>query len=233
MDVTLIQQRAIVIRERIRRACERVGRNPEEVTLVAVSKTFPESLIVAAHAAGLRHFGENKAQEFAQKVDAINAAVDGNITWHFIGHIQRNKVKLVAGRAHLIHGVDSLRLARSLQDYAERHDLKLHCLVQVNVSGESSKFGLDPSSLTEFLVQVRSFDRISVDGLMTLATPAADDARLRTDFRRLRDCLDGGRSVIKSLRYLSMGMSGDFEIAVEEGATHVRLGSMLFGQRDR
>jgi len=232
MDVDLIRKRAERARERIRLACERVGRDPAEVTLVAVSKTFSEPVILAGHEAGLRHFGENKAQEFESKFEAIDPVLGDVITWHFIGHLQRNKVKLVAGRAHLIHGVDSLRLARALQDFAENEDLALRCLIQVNVSGEVSKFGLEPESLTDLLKQARAFDRISFEGLMTLASPTDDEQRLREEFGRLRACLPPARELIESMSCLSMGMSGDFEIAVEEGATHVRLGSVLFGPRE-
>jgi len=232
MDADLIGRRAEQVRERIRLACRRAGRDPDEITLVAVSKTFPEQVVLAAHEAGLRHFGENRAQDFATKFEAIDPLLGNDLTWHFIGHLQRNKVKLVAGRAHLIHSVDSLRLARALQDFAESEDLQLKCLLQVNVSGETSKYGLEPASLTDFLTEARAFDRISYEGMMTLASPTEDVRRLREEFTRLRTCLERGRELVESLALLSMGMSNDFEIAVEEGATHVRLGSVLFGPRE-
>jgi pyridoxal phosphate enzyme (YggS family) len=231
MEPTLIERRLENVQARIRSACERVGRNPDEVTLVAVTKTFPEDTILAAHRAGLRHFGENKAQEFDQKFEALNPKIGDEVTWHFIGHLQRNKVKLVAGRAHLIHGVDSPRLARALQRYAENEDLQLQCFIQLNVSGEESKFGIEPEALPEMLQEVRSLDRITFKGLMTLASPTSDEGRLRSEFKRMRAALDESRNSLESMTYLSMGMTGDFEIAVEEGATHVRIGSAIFGPR--
>jgi PLP dependent protein len=232
MDAEQIRRRVDQVRQRIRLACERVGRDPDGVTLVAVTKTFPEAVILSAADAGLRHIGENKPQEFARKFEAVAPVLGERLSWHFIGHLQRNKVKLVAGRAHLVHGVDSLRLAQTLNDFAEREDLLLHCLIQVNVSGEESKFGLEPSTLNRFLAEAGALERIAFDGLMTLASPTGDTIRIRKEFRLLRECLSEGRQTVDSLRYLSMGMSGDYEIAVEEGATHVRLGSALFGPRE-
>jgi len=232
MDVQSIRQRVDAVRESIRLACERVGRDRSEVTLVAVTKTFPPEIVSAGYDAGLRDFGENKAQEFADKFDAVGTAPGRDLRWHFIGHLQRNKIKLVAGRARMIHGVDSLRLARALQNFAERDDTAFTCLIQVNVSGEASKFGLEPGSLRDFLAEARAFDRIRFRGLMTLASPTSDVDRLRYEFRLLKQYLSDGRNTIDTLVYLSMGMSSDFEIAVEEGATHVRIGSALFGERD-
>ncbi len=226
-----IEKRSDSVLSRISGACARVGRDPAEVTLIAVSKTFPEHAIREASKVGLRHFGENKAQEFAAKYDALRDELGPEVTWHFIGHLQRNKIKLVAGRADYLHGVDSLRLATALQDFAEREDLRLKCFIQVNVSGEDSKFGLPPEMLTEFVAQAKVLDRITFCGLMTLATPTSDSDRLRKEFRRLRKLRDETKNVIKTISYLSMGMTSDYEIAVEEGATHVRIGSALFGQR--
>lgn len=231
MVAASIGQRIDRIRDRIRLACERSGRDPSAVTLIAVSKTFPVETVLEAHAAGLNDFGENKAQEFAAKHEYVEARRPGEITWHFVGHLQRNKVKLVAGRAHLIHSLDSPRLARSLQDFAEANDAELECLVQVNVSGEESKFGLDPDRLQPFLAEVREFDRLRLKGLMTLASPVEDDARLRREFVTLRRLNEIAGNTIDSMRYLSMGMSADYELAVEEGATHLRVGTSLFGPR--
>jgi hypothetical protein len=232
MDVQLIRQRVDAVRENIRLACERAGRHEREVTLVAVTKTFRPEIVRAGYDAGLRDFGENKAQEFVDKLDAVGDVPGRDLRWHFIGHLQRNKIKLVAGRTEMIHGVDSLRLARALQDFGERDDIAFTCLIQVNVSGEASKFGLDPGALRDFLAEARAFDRIRFQGLMTLASPTADEARLRHEFRFLKQCLLDSRNTIDTMNYLSMGMTSDFAIAVEEGATHVRIGSALFGERN-
>lgn len=232
MDIAGIGKRIEEVRGRIRRACERAGRDPNEVTLVAVTKTFPAEAVSAAHDADVKDFGENKAQEFVEKFEAVDPATNQELRWHFIGHLQRNKIKLVVGRAHVIHGIDSVRLARALQDHAEKEDLLLKCLIQVNVSGEESKFGLDPEALAPILREVRGMDRIAWSGLMTLASPTDDEDRLRREFRLLKRCLIEARDIVDSMEHLSMGMSSDFEIAIEEGATHVRLGSVIFGDRD-
>jgi len=217
------------ITDRIEGACRRAGRAVDEVTLVAVSKTFPPESILEAIEAGLTHFGESKAQEFAEKVDAITV---GHLNWHFVGHLQRNKAKLVVGRSDLFHALDSLRLARAIQAVAERADVIVECLAQVNVSGEASKFGVEPGELSFLLDEVSGLDRIRIRGLMTLASETDNSEEVKGQFELLSKCRDeavaNGHSLVSNL---SMGMSGDFEVAIEAGATHVRVGSGIFGPR--
>ena len=231
MDANSVESRYSSVRQRVDAACQRVQRDKDEVTLIAVTKTFPFEVLRSAYETGIRDFGENKAQEFSEKYDAFQSVPSADLNWHFIGHLQRNKVRSVVGKATLIHGLDSVRLARAIQNHADSNDLLVRCLVQVNVSGEESKFGLAPDQVTSLLREVRPFDRVSIMGLMTLAAPVDDTDKLRHQFRTLADCRDIGKDITPSVSYLSMGMSGDFEIAIEEGATHVRVGSAIFGAR--
>jgi pyridoxal phosphate enzyme (YggS family) len=218
------------VRDRIEQAAARSGREADEVVLVAISKTFPESAIREAAVSGITDFGENKAQEFEQKAEELDDLE--SIIWHFVGHLQRNKAQVVVGRTQLIHSLDSARLARRIQTLADRIDWQADCLIQVNVSDEDTKFGIAPSDLPGLVETIRPLDKIRVRGLMTLASPTEDEAVLRREFGALREL--GSRLSglgIEGAPILSMGMSGDFEIAIEEGATHVRIGSAIFGPR--
>lgn len=233
-EVQAIADRYEGIRARIAAACARAGRRAEEVTVVAVSKTFPLPLLDAAYDAGLRHFGENKVQEFVEKATARpGLSAGGDRHWHFIGHLQRNKAKEVVAHADQFHALDSLRLAQELEKRAGAAGRVLPCLVQVNVSGEESKFGLGPAAVTAFLGEMAAFPHLAVRGLMTLAAPADDPETVRPQFRLLRTLFDRYATTVpgEPMTVLSMGMSDDFEVAVEEGATHVRIGSALFGDR--
>ena len=246
---TRIADRADAVRSRIAAACARAGRSPDAVTLVAVTKTFPLPVVEAAVAAGLRDFGENRVQELAAKAEALPGEhAGGGVRWHLIGHLQRNKAKEALRHADAFHALDSLRLAETLERRAAQAGRVLPCLVQVNVSGEGTKEGVDPEEAHAllgrmgyhgdlkdhaFLSAVASSAHLRIDGLMTLAAPAATEAELETvvrpqfrQLRRLAETAPGG-----ALPVVSMGMSGDYEVAVEEGATHVRLGSALFGPR--
>jgi len=210
------------VRESISSACQRSGRNEEEVTLIAVTKTWPLEVIQAASEVGLTDFGENKVQELTSKAPLFPKKI-----WHMIGHLQRNKARQVVAHAHTFHALDSLRLARALNRLSAEAERVLPCFLQVNVSGEASKFGLDPEEVGLFLTEMDPFSSIQIVGLMTLASP--DLHKVRGEFQLLRRI----RSQHKQLSGtgLSMGMSGDFEIAIEEGATHIRVGSALFGPR--
>ncbi|NNE69563.1 MAG: YggS family pyridoxal phosphate-dependent enzyme [Rhodothermales bacterium] len=227
----MLSERLEAISGRMDAACAKAGRAPESVKLVGVSKTFPLERLKDAAAAGLTVFGENKAQELASKCTEWADPPKG-IEWHFIGHLQRNKASLVAAHANVFHALDSVRLARALQRQCEQADRTLTCFLQVNVSGEESKFGVDPSEVGAMLAQVAEFDRLDVRGLMTLAAPTPDPEDVRPQFARLRELARhhdaSGRFPLEAL---SMGMSGDFEVAIEEGATHVRIGSAIFGSR--
>lgn len=218
------------VRERIAAAAQRSGRDPGAVTLVAVTKTRPIETIRAALASGLRELGENRVQELVAKSDAVpGAAMGGEVRWHVIGSLQRNKAAEVAARADLFHALDSDRLALELDKQARKAGRVLPCLVQVNISGEDSKHGVAWSDLDRAVGTWSAHEHLDVVGLMGMAAPAAPDEReavVRPVFARLREAKER-----LELPLLSIGMSGDFEIGVEEGATHVRVGSALFGPR--
>ncbi len=226
-----IAQNLAVIRQRVDNACQRSGRHAGDVRLVGVSKTFPLATLQTAADAGLRVFGENKAQELASKRSEWQGA-PADIEWHFIGHLQRNKSRLVAEHADVFHALDSARLAKALDTHCGEIGRRLVCFLQVNVSGEDSKFGVPPSALGDLLEAVSGLEHLEVTGLMTLAAPVSDPEDVRPQFALLRDlALRHSAEGRHRLDHLSMGMSGDFEIAVEEGATHVRVGSAIFGNR--
>ncbi len=210
------------MQEKIAGACRRAGRREEKITLIAVTKTWPSEVVAAALQAGLTDFGENKVQELVAKAPLFPAQ-----NWHMIGHLQRNKARQVVAHAKEFHALDSIRLARALNRHAEEAGRILPCFIQVNVSGEASKFGLDAARVPELAAQLGEYESIQPVGLMTLASP--DLRKVREEFRLLRSI----RSKYAHLTGagLSMGMSGDYEIAIEEGATHVRVGSALFGSR--
>jgi len=227
------KKRLAIIKERIGEAAIRSGRDLADVTLIAVSKTFPSSAVSEMASLGQVHFGENKIQELVQKTDELgDGSSDHPIDWHFIGHLQRNKAKDLIGRTSLFHGLDSLRLANALQPRLEMRDSTLNCLVQVNVSGEASKFGVEPSQLDSFMDGLSGVARLKIVGLMTLASPVENPEDARGEFAEMKRLAEGvaDRFQTGSL-VLSMGMSADFEVAIEEGATHVRIGSALFGVR--
>ena len=221
-----------IVRARIAAACARVGRHPDSVRLLPVSKTKPESIIRLCHAAGAREFGENKPQEAYTKWQALSDLPD--IRWSVIGHLQTNKAKRVATCAAEFQALDSLRVAEALERHLQALGRGLDVFVQVNTSDEASKFGLPPDEVEGFLRALTAYPALRVRGLMTLAILSGEAApvrrcfvRLRTLRDRLRDTLPAGVRVDE----LSMGMSGDYEIAIEEGATVVRVGQALFGAR--
>lgn len=232
LEMTL-DERLASIRQQIDNAAARSGRKADDVTLIAVSKTFPTSDISAASQAGQIHFGENKVQELISKVDELGqGTAEHPIVWHHIGHLQRNKAKDIVGRVGLFHALDSERLAQSLQARLATENTVMECLVQVNVSGEDSKFGINPDDLDRFMDAISTFDRVLITGLMTLAAPVENAEDARPELELLRHL---GESVsdrmVGGFCRLSMGMSSDFEVAIEEGATHVRIGSAIFGSR--
>jgi len=214
------------VRERIEAACRRAGRSREEVTVVGVSKGFPVEAVVAAYEAGLSDVGENRVQEASAKVAAA-AAQGARPRWHLVGHLQRNKVKTALGLFDIIHSVDSLRLAEMIsREAGAGARAPVSVLLEVNVAGEESKFGLKPDEVASTLARVRALPNVDVQGLMTVAPLATDAEEVRPVFRRLRELSES-----LGLRHLSMGMSDDFEVAVEEGATLVRIGRAIFGPR--
>lgn len=212
-----------MVQKEITEAARRVGRNPEAIRLIAVTKTVGADEVKRAVALGLKDFGENRVQEAAAKVERFS-----HVNWHFIGHLQSNKVKNVLPFYMMIHSLDRISLAEELQKQALRLDINVNVLVQVNVSGEQSKFGLAPARLPAFLMKLYAFNRLMVKGLMTMAPFVEDPEEARPYFTRLRLLRDQNATPERGLKELSMGMTNDYIVAVEEGATMVRIGSALF-----
>ena len=235
IDADAIAGRIDEIRDRIVRASTRAGRSADEITLVGVTKTYPIEVVRAARRAGLRHFGENRVQDLVAKAEALpGKLLGGDVEWHMIGHLQRNKARDVVEHADWFQALDSPRLARELDKRARRADRVVPCLVQVNISGEDSKYGIKPEEVHAFLDRAAGFEYLRIEGLMGMATHVDDPNDARPEFRRLRQLFDGYRSGsggAPAMSKLSMGMSNDFEVAIEEGATHVRIGSAIFGPR--
>lgn len=222
-----------MLRERIVRCCERIGRDPGDVTLVAVAKTFPAELVREVVRAGVADIGENYVQELQQKRAALG---DESIRWHFIGHLQSNKARIVAPFAHLIHAVDSVSLARELDTRARDAGRILEVLVEVNTTGEGSKFGVRPDNAEALVRSMQPFRNLRIAGLMTIGPFLPDPEGSRPMFQLLRTLRDSIAAVHQdnaTLRHLSMGMTGDFEVAIEEGATIIRVGTAIFGSRLR
>lgn len=220
------------VQERIAAACRRAGRDPASVRLLPVSKTVPEERIRLAYAAGCRALGENKVQEAGRKWEAMAELAD--LQWSVIGHLQTNKARLVARFAAEFQALDSLRVADALERRLQAEGRMLDVFVQVNTSDEASKFGLAPDQVAAFLAQLPAFPSLRVRGLMTLAVFSGEIERVRACFVRLRELRDHLREQLPpgiSLDELSMGMSGDYEVAIEEGATVVRVGQAIFGAR--
>lgn len=227
----MITDRYDEVKARIEAACARAGRNPEDVTLVAVSKTKPEEDIQALYDYGVRDFGENYIQELRTKHDDLPK----DIRWHMIGHLQRNKVKYIADYVTMIHAVDTLPLAETIEKEGVRFDRIIPVLIEVNVAGEESKFGVTPENCVSFAEQFAGFPHIRLEGLMTSAPFVENPEDNRPVFRKLRQlAVDINKKIIDNvdMRVLSMGMTNDFEVAVEEGATMVRVGTAIFGARD-
>ena len=227
----MVKENLAEVEKKVLAACERAGRDPKEVTLIAVSKTKPIEMIEEAIEYGKKEFGENKAQEMKQKYEALPK----DIIWHFIGHLQTNKVKYVVGRASLIHSVDSLHLAEAIEKESAKKDLVTDILVEVNVAGEKSKFGLNTDETEELVRNIAKLPHIRIRGLMTIAPYVDDPEENRHIFRSLKELsVDIQSKNIDNvlMDILSMGMTNDYEVAIEEGATHVRVGTGIFGERD-
>ncbi|MBO6829617.1 YggS family pyridoxal phosphate-dependent enzyme [Allomuricauda sp.] len=203
---------------------------PEGVTLVAVSKTKPNEDILEAYEAGQRIFGENKVQEMVQKWEDLPK----DIEWHMIGHVQRNKVKYMAEFVSLIHGVDSPRLLKEINKQAKKHDRVIPCLLQIHIAEEDTKFGLDEKELNLLVNsdEFKAMEHIKIVGLMGMATFTEDMNQVRREFAQLKSLYDDLRTKLTDINILSMGMSGDYTVAIEEGSTMVRIGSSIFGARN-
>lgn len=219
-----------VVQRRIAQACGRVGRNPAEVQLVAVSKGHPPEAVVEAAELGLTLFGENKVQEGKAKISRC----PGRLHWHMIGHLQSNKARDAVHFFEMIQSVDSLALAEEINKWADRAAKTMPILLEVNVAGESSKFGYPPDRLLAEFERINALPKIEIHGLMTIAPWTPEPEKVRPVFRRLRELKSECEGILGApLQHLSMGMSGDLEVAVEEGATMVRIGSALFGARPK
>jgi pyridoxal phosphate enzyme (YggS family) len=232
------------VRERMAEAALRTGRDPAEITLVAVAKTFPAESIIAAYQSGVRHFGENRVEEGITKIPAVHAIISGpRPTWHMVGHVQSRKAGAVVAQFDYIHSVDRPKIARRLSRFAQDAGQTLPALLECNVSGEETKFGFDlqgweqdGARLEAFLAtieEILALPGLSVQGLMTMAPLAANPETVRPVFTSLRALLDALRDRFPAhdWRHLSMGMTDDFEVAIEEGATMVRVGRAIFGSR--
>ena len=201
---------------------------PAEVTLVAVSKTKPNSAIMEAYDAGQRVFGENKVQDLAAKAEVLPK----DIQWHMIGHLQSNKVKYIAPFVALIHGIDSLKLLKEVNKRAEKHNRVIDCLLQIHISEEATKFGLNEAEAIEVLKAAEELNNVSVTGLMGMATNTADKSIVSKEFTDLKQLFTILQTSNSKLQIISMGMSGDYPLAIEEGSTMVRVGSAIFGERN-
>ena len=222
-----IKENLLEIRQKIDAACERTGRNPEDVTILAVTKTIDADRINEAVSLGLHDLGENRVQELLSKYEDVK----GDVRWHIIGHLQSNKVKYIADKVCMIHSVESLSLAREIERQCAKIDKIMDILVEVNVSGEQSKSGITPDEAEDFIREVSKFEHIRVKGLMTMAPFDAKDEELHQIFSNLyKISVDISSKKLDNviMECLSMGMTGDYEIAVEENSTIVRIGTGLF-----
>lgn len=226
----MIEENIKQVENNIAEACERAGRDRSEVTLICVSKTKPASMVEEAYKNGQRNFGENKVQEINDKYPVL----PDDIKWHLIGHLQRNKVKYIINKVHLIHSVDSIRLAEQIQHEAEKSDKVMDILVQVNVANEDTKFGLQVSETEDVVREIAKMPNVHICGLMTIAPFTDNPETNRVFFRNLKQLsVDIKSKNIDnvSMDCLSMGMTGDYQVAIEEGATLVRVGTGIFGER--
>ncbi|MFR2712259.1 MAG: YggS family pyridoxal phosphate-dependent enzyme [Frisingicoccus sp.] len=226
----MIKENVAEVEARIQAACERAGRRREEVTLIAVSKTKPVSDIYEVMETGIKDYGENKVQEMCDKMEVIRQPLN----WHMIGHLQRNKVKYIVDKAALIHSVDSLRLAQQISQEAQKKGVESDILIEVNVAEEESKFGLSTEEVIQMVEEISKLPSVTIKGLMTVAPFTDNPEEYRPYFRNLKQlAVDIAEKNIDNvtMSVLSMGMTGDYEVAIEEGATMVRVGTGIFGAR--
>lgn len=227
----MIKENIDIVKSKIEAACKRSGRNSGDVTLIAVSKTKPVSDIEQAYETGTRDFGENKVQELDEKFPVLPK----DIKWHLIGHLQRNKVKYIVDKVELIHSVDSVRLAEQIEHEAAKKNITVKILVQVNVANEDTKFGLQSEDTIDIIKQISCLSHVHIKGLMTIAPFTDNPENNRGYFKKLKELSDEINALHLDnveMTELSMGMTGDYEVAVEEGATLVRVGTGIFGNRN-
>ncbi len=225
-----IRQNIIDIKQEIAEICERANRNPDDILLLGVTKTVEPQRINEAIAEGITDIGENRVQEILNKYESVDP-----VHWHLIGHLQTNKVKYIVDKVKMIHSLDSIRLAEEINKRAKQHQVLMDVLVQINVAKEDTKFGLYVDELDDFIKKVQEFENINIKGLMTIAPFEENPEKVRPYFRTLKSIFE--RIKAKKLervdmQYLSMGMSNDFKIAIEEGANIIRIGTAIFGKRN-
>lgn len=227
----MIRKNLETVEKNIQMACEKAGRDRKDVTLIAVSKTKPVSDIREAMDCGITVFGENKVQEIRDKTEEIKEPLD----WHMIGHLQVNKVKFLPGKVCMIHSVDNIKLADEIEKQAAKHDIVMDVLVEVNMAGEDTKFGLTPEQTADFVKEISKNSHLNIRGLMTIAPFTDDPESNRVYFKGLRELKDSINAMNipnVNMDTLSMGMTGDYQVAIEEGATFVRVGTGIFGERN-
>lgn len=227
----MLKENLSVVEENIKKACEKAGRDRNEVTLIAVSKTKPVEMLKEVYDTGIRNFGENKVQEMCEKMDVLPK----DIKWHMIGHLQRNKVKYIAGRTELIHSVDTYRLAEEINIQAKKKNIIIPILVEVNIAGEESKFGTSAEDAMLLVEDISKLENVRIKGLMTIAPYVEDAEENRPYFRKIKQlAVDIANKNIDNvfMEILSMGMTGDYMVAIEEGSTMVRVGTGIFGARN-
>lgn len=226
-----IKENLANVRKNIEESCKKVGRDVSEVTLITVSKTKPLSDLRIAYEEGSRDFGENKVQELVSKIDEMPS----DVKWHLIGHLQRNKVKYIAGKVAMIHSVDSYRLAEEINVQAKKNSCVIPILIEISIAGEDTKFGIKPEEAEELIREISELENVKVSGLMTIAPNVANPEENRAYFKAMKDLfVDISSKNIDNveMKVLSMGMTNDYTVAVEEGATMIRVGTGIFGARD-
>lgn len=227
----MLKENLTKVEENIQKACDKAGRKRSEVTLIAVSKTKPVEMLQEIYNEGIREFGENKVQEMCEKMELMPQ----DIKWNMIGHLQTNKVKYIIGKTSLIHSVDSLKLAEEIQKQAVKHDVTADILIEVNIANEESKFGISKDETIQMVRDIAKLDHLKIKGLMTIAPFVENPEDNRLYFREIKQLsVDINNQNIDnvSMDVLSMGMTGDYMVAIEEGATMVRVGTGIFGERN-
>lgn len=229
--MSVIENNMDFIKNNIEEACSKVNRNPEEINLIAVTKTIDTEKINTALRMGIRNIGENKVQEIVEKYDKI----EYNPSWHLIGHLQTNKVKYIIDKVDMIHSVDSIKLAKEIDKRAKKANKVMDVLIQVNIADEDTKFGIAEDEINNFIEEISELENVRVEGLMAMVPYVNDPEEVRDCFKKMKEVFDGlKRSSFKNINmnYLSMGMTNDYMVAIEEGANMVRIGTGIFGERD-
>lgn len=229
MDKEYLRENYDTLIKDIKLTCEKTGRDFSELTLIAVSKTFPAEDIVFVKGLGQIQFGENKVQELKSKFDILG---NTGINWHLIGHLQTNKVKYITDFVYLIHSVDSLKLAEVIDEHAKKHNRIIDILIQVNTSNEDQKSGVDPDDVKDLCDGINKLGNVCIKGLMTIGMFTDDEIIIRENFKTLKNIYDELSKEYSTFQYLSMGMTSDYRIAIEEGANMLRIGSAIFGYRN-